>query len=748
MVVNHGGELTYQEASVQRGYGASTNPQFDTSKAKALSPQIMALLVMTALKRCWKWALFIGLIASTVGAGLVWFITPVKYEATALIYAAQKPEYLIFKNESGSGEYSTFIATQWDLIQSSKVLEVALDDNKVRSIPALLNSKDPVDTLAKKIRLSRKKSSSLFSISYQDEVAENAYAVVHAVTEAYINRQKESLDSSNDRILGLLKSEREYLEILVKNLQKDIKTSLKQAAEKGGGGSTMGGITQGMQQQSMARECYTEEAKLRYYEVELKVEQELSTRDQEIPAFIVKNRIETSQAYQNHQAYIQQLAAKLHNLSQKVSKKDPSVVRLKKEYLDAESERDTLYAKLESAVRKQIHEEWQHEVNMRIIEKKARIDSQKILVQELKKGLNEQMENFTQSTAESADVTFQMSQLNRHNRILEMLNERFVALSTEKLSPQRVQKYQDAKVPRVPIRSPRIMMTGAVGVGLFFAPFVLGIALEFMKPKVYHVSQVRGAVPGLLIGEIMEPPVAWLHGAAFRRRLARYRESVHNWCTHLLLADPFRHCQTMAVASVAGDDGKTFLAIQVASAMAQMKSGPVLLIDGDMRIGRLHLLFGNEESGPGLADVLSFRKGIGEAVTMNEKEPNLHLLSAGNLDVSPYEILGDGRFRELLDALSTHYSMIMVVVPPVSHAAESLMMASSVDTVILCVRQGVTVMAAMEDVYRKLVTTGSHVDGIVVKDIPFSHMSSKDGGFSDKIEQIRLAHLLKQTETI
>ncbi len=52
----------------------------------------------------------------------------------------------------------------------------------------------------------------------------------------------------------------------------------------------------------------------------------------------------------------------------------------------------------------------------------------------------------------------------------------------------------------------------------------------------------------------------------------------------------------------------------------------------------------------------------------------------------------------------------------------------------------------MEDVYRKLVNTGSSVDGIVVKDIPYYQMAGKDGGFADKLEQLRLAHLLQYAE--
>jgi capsular exopolysaccharide synthesis family protein len=374
-----------------------------------------------------------------------------------------------------------------------------------------------------------------------------------------------------------------------------------------------------------------------------------------------------------------------------------------------------------------------------------------LMASELREKHQQQLLLNADRSAGAAEIMFYQTNLERANKVLDMIEEQIVTINAEQRAPKRVTQLEAAS-HALPNILRQVAIIGGSGVAFLFLPLFLGIAIERMKPRLYHVSQVRRAVPQVLIGEIMEPPVSWVHGATFRKRLARYQESVHNWCTHLLLSDPFRSCKTLSVASVAGDDGKTFLAVQIAVAMAQMKEGRVLLIDGDMRVGRLHLLFGNEETGIGLADALSFRNRSGEAIVQNEKEPNLELLSAGQLDVTPYELLGDGRFRELLDSLEMSpsnpggYSLIIVVLPPVANAAESLIMAASTDSTLLCVRQGETVIAAMEDVYRKLVNTGASVDGIVAKDIPYYQMAGRDGGFADKLEQIRLSHLLQYTD--
>jgi capsular exopolysaccharide synthesis family protein len=379
------------------------------------------------------------------------------------------------------------------------------------------------------------------------------------------------------------------------------------------------------------------------------------------------------------------------------------------------------------------------------------ITAHRHLIRALEERFAEQLEAGVARSDKAAEIAFLRNDLAQVDRMLDNIDDRMNTIRAEQRAPAQVRLLSDV-APSTPNWMRQLSTVGMGAVVFAFFPLLLSIAVERMKPRLYHVSQVQRAIPQVLIGEIMEAPISWVQGTAFRKKLARYRESVHNWCTHLLLSDPFRQCRTLSIASVAGDDGKTFLALQIAVAMAQMKPKKVLIIDGDMRVGRLHLLFGNEEAGLGLADVLSFRNLPWEVIGQNEKEQNLELLTAGQLDSSPYELLGDGRFRELLDALEwspsnpAGYALIIVVLPPIAHAAESLIMAASTDSTLLCVRQGETVLGAMEDVYRKLANTGASVDGIVVKDIPYYQMAGRDGGFADKLEQIRLSHLLKFTD--
>ncbi|MDR0705357.1 MAG: AAA family ATPase [Planctomycetaceae bacterium] len=730
----------------QEMLSAKPKPLIDSIELAKITPQIMILLIISALKRTWKWALPSGLILASVVFAIIMVSFPVRYEATAYLQILSQKPYFIF-DEKQQKQYDTYVTTQFALIRSPLILEKALENPEIARLPHILKQQNKVDWLAKSLILRQTNKSEIVTLGIKMEVAEDAEKIANSVITAFFEYYANQIDNWNLKLHNQLTLELNRQKAVARLIQQDIRDNTEKAAKQGGVAGKdglSGGWNQG---ESIQRDLYLQRSKLAALRAEETMLKESINGEMKIPQSMLVKALENNPMLRMLQTrlvdLLEQVASSKKTL---VRDDDPKIIGLQDQIKEIEKKIKEAYSSAGNDTFKDVQSSFVASLEQAIFEKSMAIRSQEILVEDLQKSYDEQVKDVGERTLQSVDVSFQRAQLERINNILDQLETRVVTLETEKYAPDQIELKKKATVPTKPDNAKQLLFAFVGALGCFCFPIFLGIAIERLKPRLYHVSQIRRAIPQIIIGEIMEPPVAWIHGATFRKRLARYRESVHNWCTHLLLSDPFRNCRTLSVASVSGDDGKTFLAVQVAVAMAQMKSGPVLLIDADMRVGRLHLLFGNEETGIGLADVLSFRNGFGEAVVLNEREPNLHLLSAGQLDVSPYELLGDGRFRELLDTLESHYSLVLVVLPPIANAAESLIMASSTDSVLLCVRQGETILAAMEDVYRKLVSTGSSVDGIVVKDIPYYQMAGKDGGFADKLEQIRLAHLLQYTD--
>lgn len=719
-------------------YARNKAPMIDPIESTKLTPQIMILLVLSGIKRHWKWSLPIGLIMGLLAAGVLYLVFPLQYESHVLLQIHSEQPTFIFA-ERAANKAAEFVNTQFAYMRSSPVIDSALENADVAKLHIVNKQKDKRDWLTNLIKTKSDGKSEVVAVSVSTDSEDASKIIVGAVVESYLTFIKNTALADNNKILLDIQGEKRRQLTVADNLQNNIRASAMAAARRGAAGDGIG-LGQG---ESIIRDLAIARSQLVAKQAQRTAIAERAQKPAELPPEVLA---QLNPAFRELNNEKELLIRRRELLAKSLSNPNDRMLQMIDRDINAIDDRiKKLYSGSEDGKQDAILRSLYINDLMTIWGLDQEIRGQDILVSELQKRYNEQLLNAAQRTDDTLRATFDQAQLARTNKVLDMIEDRILALTSESRAPDRVILLSPAINSR-PNRIKQVATVGIGGMACLCAPLLLSVFIERMKPRLYHVSQVRRATPQVLIGEIMEPPVSWVHGASFRKRLARYRESVHDWCTHLLLSDPFRSCKTLSIASVAGDDGKTFLAVQIAVAMAQMKPGNVLLIDGDMRVGRLHLLFGNEETGIGLADVLAFRNGFGEAMVQNEREPNLHLLSAGQLDVTPYELLGDGRFRELLDMLEQNYSLILVVLPPVAHAAESLIMASSTDSTLLCVRQGETVLAAMEDVYRKLVNTGSSVDGIVVKDIPYYQMAGRDGGFADKLEQIRLSHLLQYAD--
>ena len=731
-------------------YTRNQAPMIDPIESTKLTPQLLILLVFSGLRRHWKWSLplgvFLGLLA---GAGL-YLSFPVQYVSSAQIQIrALRPQFLEIAARPQS-RYEDFVNTQLAILRSANVIDRALENPEVARLPIVRRQADQRAWLTRRLNVSPITRSEIVQVSIAADTEEEAARLVNAVVDAYFSFIESVARDINDNLMAGLRTEQRHQRQVAQGFQDSIRRATRSAALQGVEGGMTGmavGLGQGV---SLERDIALANARLTTMRAQRRGIIELINQPDMIPVSILM-QINPEIRVLNERRDILVQQRENRALAIPDPDNDARIGHIDRDIESLDTRLEELATGVDSRGLETMQNYFRLQEEMRLFTLEQEIRTQEFLVEELTNEQNEQLLRSVDRADDVLEAAFQQTQLARTNNTLSLIEDRLLDIATEHRAPDQITLLSRAvSSPQSWIKQ-SIIIGGGAAVFAFF-PLLLSIAIERMKPRLYHVSQVRRGIPHVLIGEIMAPPVSWLHGATFRKRLARYRESVHNWCTHLLLSDPFRSCRTLSVASVAGDDGKTFLAVQIAVAMSQMKAGKVLLIDGDMRVGRLHLLFGNEETGVGLADVLSFRSLPGEAIVQNEKEPNLELLSAGQLDVSPYELLGDGRFRELLDALEQSptnpggYALIIVVLPPVANAAESLIMATSTDSTLLCVRQGETVLAAMEDVYRKLVNTGTSVDGIVVKDIPYYQMAGRDGGFADRLEQVRLSHLLQYAD--
>lgn len=130
------------------------------------------------------------------------------------------------------------------------------------------------------------------------------------------------------------------------------------------------------------------------------------------------------------------------------------------------------------------------------------------------------------------------------------------------------------------------------------------------------------------------------------------------------------------------------MAANLAHSIMRQTDRRVLLIDADLRVSRMHQLFGAPRS-PGLTDYL---RGEADecAVIQNGSEGNLCLLPGGTEVSNPSELLLGDRMKKLLDLVTPVFDWIILDSPPALAVHDASSLADLCDGVLFVVKAGET----------------------------------------------------------
>lgn len=153
--------------------------------------------------------------------------------------------------------------------------------------------------------------------------------------------------------------------------------------------------------------------------------------------------------------------------------------------------------------------------------------------------------------------------------------------------------------------------------------------------------------------------------------------------------------KVIVVTSPMPGDGKSFVAINLALALAGDGETRTLLIDADLRRPGLHRRL-RPEPERGLTEVLEGKTQLGRAVAETEVE-GLEVLAAPHRAEDPGRLLATNSFRELVESLRKEYDRIVIDTPPAVAFADAELVAGCSDGVILVARSWVTPRYALEE---------------------------------------------------
>ena len=171
------------------------------------------------------------------------------------------------------------------------------------------------------------------------------------------------------------------------------------------------------------------------------------------------------------------------------------------------------------------------------------------------------------------------------------------------------------------------------------------------------------------------------------------------------------------VTSAMPKEGKTVVSTNLALSFAQ-SGAKTLLIDTDLRRGRLHRLFGYRKQ-PGLSGVLLGQHSLEDAIRPTPHE-NLFIVSAGQHVDAGTELLGSQKFSDIMTELRKRYDRVVVDTPPVLGLSETSVLQALVDGVLFVIWSGHTANKAVKAAIEMLQSNGANFYGFVLNRLDLS----------------------------
>ena len=239
--------------------------------------------------------------------------------------------------------------------------------------------------------------------------------------------------------------------------------------------------------------------------------------------------------------------------------------------------------------------------------------------------------------------------------------------------------------PRQPSKNqaPQILLMailGGLGLGLAGA-----ILLDLVDRRVRYPEQVTSGMGLPIIGVV--PRVKSLNGRAGAENKAQLVEAFRGIRLSLSHAYGAAGPVMLTVSSPGSGDGKSFISSNLALAFAEL-GGRTLLIDGDIRRGALHRLFGVTRK-PGLTDLLAGHATLDEVIRPTS-HGSLYLIPSGSRLTNGPELLSSPAMVDLVQQVKQRFRTVLMDSAPLGAGVDPYALATLTGNLVLVLRTGAT----------------------------------------------------------
>ncbi|PSL01421.1 GumC family protein [Cecembia rubra] len=225
----------------------------------------------------------------------------------------------------------------------------------------------------------------------------------------------------------------------------------------------------------------------------------------------------------------------------------------------------------------------------------------------------------------------------------------------------------------------------AAGLGLLI-PLVFLFAYHYFNNRIMDQIQLKNAIRIPLLGTI------GLSNKETNMLVAEHpksmvAESFRSLRSALFYIASEKKCKKILITSSVSGEGKTFVSLNLAAAMA-LSGKKTCLLGLDLRKPKMAEYVGLD-SKTGLSNYL-VNKAEKEEIIMETKYENLYLVPSGPIPPNPAELLLKDKMEEFLKHLETEFEIVVMDTPPIGLVSETMDLLRFSDVNLYIVRQNYT----------------------------------------------------------
>jgi capsular exopolysaccharide synthesis family protein len=264
--------------------------------------------------------------------------------------------------------------------------------------------------------------------------------------------------------------------------------------------------------------------------------------------------------------------------------------------------------------------------------------------------------------------------------------------------------------------SPNTLLNLALGVllGLLIGAS-LAVVRDILDTRIKSADDLAKAAASPTMGVIVEDSTTSRHPIATRAGTRNMRaENYRQLRANLQFANVDEHPRVIAVTSSIPSEGKTTVAINLASTLAEAGFS-VCLVDADLRRPTIARVLGLL-SPVGLTSVLIHQIELSEA--MQNAGSSFYVLTSGPTPPNPSEVLASSYVRDVIRSLLDKVDYVVCDTAPLLPVADGSEVAALADGTLLVARHGMTTDAHVKRAMHTLDRVDAKLLGVVLNRVP------------------------------